>query len=199
MTLLTMLRKNPWIAAAAAGLIVGLAAAVLYVRSQAVHANDPPPSLARLVDEKKPAAVAEVAFTDAKGNRHTLSEFKGRYVLLNLWATWCGPCVKELPALAKLNTSLKGVPMDVVAVNVGRSSVGDTARFLADHHASALTPYLDTNIALMRVFGAYGLPLTVLIDPQGHLVAKALGPAEWDDPAAIAYFRALAVAPHAAS
>jgi thiol-disulfide isomerase/thioredoxin len=144
-------------------------------------------------------AVAEVAFSDSQGARHSLAEFKGRYVLLNLWATWCGPCVKELPALAKLKSSLKGARIDVVAVNVGRSSIDDTARFLSDHHAASLTAYLDTNIALMRVFGAYGLPLTVLIDPQGRLVAKALGPAEWDDPAAIGYFRALAKTPRAAS
>lgn len=191
MTLLTMLRNRPWIAAAAAGLVVGIALAVLYViGSGPVHA--PPPSLTRLVMEPTPKAVAEVAFTDAKGGRHTLSEFRGHYVVLNLWATWCGPCVKELPALAKLKSSLDGAKLDVVAVNVGRSSAADTAQFLLDHHASSLTAYLDTNIALMRVFGAYGLPLTVLIDPQGRLVAKALGPAEWDDPAAIDYFKALA-------
>jgi thiol-disulfide isomerase/thioredoxin len=191
MTMLTILRQRPWIAAAAAGIVVGAVLAVLYVmKSGPVHA--PPASLSRLVFEKTPSTVAEVAFSDAQGGRHTLKEFRGRYVLLNLWATWCGPCVKELPALAKLKSSLGGAGMEVVAVNVGRSSADETARFLTDHHAEALTPYLDTNLALMRVFGAYGLPLTVLIDSQGHLVAKALGPAEWDDPAAIGYFKTLA-------
>ena len=195
MTLLTTLRNRPLIAAAVAGVLVGLALAVLYVKGLGpVHANKPPPSLARLVNEPSPTAVADVAFTDAQGARHTLSEFRGRYVLLNLWATWCGPCVKELPALAKLKSSLGTAKLDVVAVNVGRSSVSDTASFLSEHQASSLTAYLDTDIALMRVFGAYGLPLTVLIDPQGRLVAKALGPAEWDDPAAIDYFKTLATA-----
>ncbi len=89
---------------------------VLYgMRSPAVHAQTAPPqSLARLVPAKTPTPVAAVAFTGADGARHTLGEFKGRYVLLNLWAVWCAPCVKELPALARLQDSLPGGRLAVV-------------------------------------------------------------------------------------
>lgn len=142
-----------------------------------------------------PAAGAEVvpavAFTDAAGKPHMLSEFRGKYVLLNLWATWCGPCVKELPALAKL----KGEVPDgftVVAVNVGRSTEAETKGFLAAHSASALDAYTDRNLAIMRSLHVYGLPVSLLVDPKGKIVARADGPAPWDAPAAVDYFKALA-------
>lgn len=133
----------------------------------------------------------EVAFTDAAGRRHALGAFRGRYVLLNLWATWCAPCVKELPALARLQAALPAGRLWVVAVNVGRGNTSDTLAFLKAHDAGSLPAYRDSDAALTRAFGAVGLPLTVLIDPQGREIAQASGPADWDDEAAIAYFKAL--------
>jgi thiol-disulfide isomerase/thioredoxin len=182
-----------------AGLIAGVALAVLYViHAGPVHAlARPPAELAALKASDKPMAVPEVAFVDAAGKRHMLAEFRGRYVLLNLWATWCAPCVKELPALAQLGQAVSPDRLSVVAVNVGRSSMAETAQFLKTHRAGTLAPYADSNIALMRAFGAFGLPMTVLIDPQGREVARALGAAEWDAPASVSYFKSLAA--HAAS
>ena len=150
--------------------------------------------LSALVPAAKAETVPAVAFTDAAGKPHMLSEFRGKYVLLNMWATWCGPCVKELPALAKL----KGEVPDgftVVAVNVGRSTEAETKGFLAAHSASALDAYTDRNLAIMRSLHVYGLPVSLLIDPKGEIVARADGPAPWDAPAAVDYFKALARAP----
>ncbi len=176
--------------ALAAGAVVLVAAAVLYViHSTAVHAVHPPVALAALKPEK-PAAVPAVAFADAAGKQQTLAAFRGRYVLLNMWATWCGPCVKELPALAKLEGT-SGGNFVVVPVNVGRSTEAETKAFLAAHGAAALGVYVDHNLALMRAMHVYGLPVTVLIDPQGREVARADGPAEWDSSDAIAYFKSL--------
>lgn len=174
-------------AAAAAGAIV------LYViLSRPVHAvPEPPPALARLEPENTAKSVPAVAFTDGRGRRHMLSEFRGRYVLLNLWATWCSPCVRELPALAALQAGMPKERLVVVAVNVGRSGAAETADFLNGHGAGALGVYLDGNIALMRAFRAYGLPFSVLIDPQGREVAHAAGPNDWNAEAAIAYFKSL--------
>lgn len=136
-------------------------------------------------------AVPAVAFSDAAGKPEMLSAYRGRYVLLNLWATWCGPCVKELPALAKLQA---GVPagFTVVPVNVGRSTAGETKSFLAAHGAAGLPTFTDHNLAMMRAFHVYGLPVSLLIDPKGRVVARADGPAPWDDPQAVTYFKALA-------
>ena len=159
-----------------------------------VHAPlKPPASLARLTPVEKAGPVPVVAFTGADGSAHTLKEFKGRYVLLNLWAVWCAPCVKELPALAKLQSALPPGQMEVVAVDVARGTPKDAADFLKSHSATALTPYIDPNLTLMRAFGAYGLPMTILIDDKGNQIARAVGPAEWDTPESIEYFKALSV------
>jgi thiol-disulfide isomerase/thioredoxin len=181
--------KRPLVLAALAVVLIAVAA-VLYVNRASVHADHPPAVLSALTPVAKPEAAPAVAFTDAAGKPHMMSEFKGKYVLLNLWATWCGPCVKELPQLA----NLKGAVPDgftVVAVNVGRSTEAETKGFLAAHSASALAAYTDHNLAMMRAFHVYGLPVSLLIDPKGHVIARADGPAPWDAPAAVDYFKAL--------
>jgi thiol-disulfide isomerase/thioredoxin len=176
--------------APAAAILILIGAGLLYVMGGgAVHAK-PPEALSALAFDPAPKALPQVAFADAAGARHTLAAFKGRYVLLNLWATWCAPCVKELPALSRLQAALPG-RLAVVTVNVGRGTAADTAQFLKDHNAANLPVYLDSNLALLRVFGDSGLPLSVLIDPQGREIARAANPPDWDTPEAIAYFRTL--------
>jgi thiol-disulfide isomerase/thioredoxin len=155
-----------------------------------VHAG-PPASLSPFVAGKAPSAVPTVAFSDAHGNRISLSQLKGRYILLNLWATWCAPCVRELPALARLQGAAGSARFEVIAVDVGRGTASDARAFLDDHGAKGLATYVDANLALLRAFGAYGLPLTVLIDPSGREIARASGPAAWDSAESVAYFRAL--------
>ncbi len=187
---------------AAAGLVVIAAALVLYgMMSGSVHGGGatPPAVLADLKPVTPAKTVPAVAFSAADGSRHMLSEFKGRYVLLNLWATWCAPCVKELPALAALQKAVSKDQLVVVPVNVGRSDAKKTGQFLKKHGAGSLPVYNDTNIALVRAFRAYGLPASILIDPQGREIARAMGPAEWDAPAAITYFKNLPLAPKPAS
>ncbi len=170
------------------------AAAVLYeMRGGAVQQQaGPPASLAPFAAAKAPAPVPQVAIVNSSGTRRTLASFKGKYVLLNLWATWCAPCVRELPALAKLKSAVSSNRFDVVAVDVGRGTAADARTFLDAHGAKALDTYVDSNLALLRAFGAFGLPLTVLIDPQGHEIGRAIGPAAWDSQDAIGYFRTLA-------
>jgi len=176
-------------------------AAVLYgMRGNTVHAVSaaPPAALAPFTMAAKATAVPQVAIGDGSGAHLSLAAFKGRYVLLNLWAPWCAPCVKELPALARLKAAIPPQQLAVVAVDVGRGTPADARSFLDAHDAKALDTYVDTNIALLRAFGAYGLPLTILIDPNGREVGRAIGPAAWDSKDAIDYFRAL-TAPRASS
>ena len=94
--------------------------------------------------------------------------------------------VAELPALVRLQARATG--LRVLAVNTDRSHV-DAAAFLKANNARELVPYRDSDIIMLKSFKAYGLPLTVLIDPEGKIVARAEGPAEWDSPEAIKYFR----------
>ncbi len=173
----------PKIAAAvlvAMGVLYGIGAAP-------VHAKPAMP--APLVAETKAPPVPKAVFVDAAGGKHSIADFKGRYVLVNLWATWCAPCVSELPSLVKLQAAVPG--LKVLAVDVGHDKPAVAAAFLKSHKADSLGTYVDTELALLHAFGAYGLPTTVLIDPKGKEVAKAQGPAEWDAPQFVAYFKSL--------
>jgi thiol-disulfide isomerase/thioredoxin len=167
--------------------IAALACGILYARGLlSVHQGmAPPPSLAALKLENPPANAPDVAFTDAAGTRHALSAFRGRYVLVNLWATWCAPCVAELPALARLSAFAPG--LKVLAINTDRGTV-DAGAFLKEHHVR-LPVLRDSDVVMLRSFKAYGLPMTALIGPDGKILAKAEGPAEWDSPEAVSYFR----------
>jgi thiol-disulfide isomerase/thioredoxin len=154
----------------------------------AVHA--PPQSLSRL-KTVAPRPVPDVVFVDAASRVHHLSEWKGRFVLLNLWATWCGPCARELPSLAGLSRLMPKERFAVVAVALPPGSAVEARDFLEGHDAAAMAAYFDSDRAFLRTFHAYGLPLTLLINPQGREIARALGPEQWDDPSAVGYLRNL--------
>jgi thiol-disulfide isomerase/thioredoxin len=167
--------------------LVAILALIYVKRSGPVHAPD---SIAHFALSPKPAALPDVAFSDALGHRHTLAEFKGHYVLLNLWATWCAPCVKELPSLARLQKTM-GKQLVVVPVDVGRGEALDAAKFLQAHGAGTLQVYLDSDIALVRALKAYGLPTTVLIDPKGREIGRASGDADWGSASSVRYLQAI--------
>ena len=151
----------------------------IWDRARPVHAKPAMP--APLAAETKAPAVPQTRLSSTPaGGKHSIGDFKGHYVLVNLWATWCAPCVSELPSLAKLQAAVPG--LKVLAVDVGHDKTDDAAAFLKSHNADALGAYVDTELALLHAFGAYGLPTTVLIDPSGKEVAKAQGPAEWASP-----------------
>jgi len=166
----------------------GAILAVVYgMRSGPVHAPD---TMARFSLSQHAPPLPDVAFSDALGRRHTLREFRGRYVLLNLWATWCAPCVKELPSLAMLQRAMGG-KLAVVPVDVGRNEALDAAQFMKGHGAGTLPVYLDSNVALVRALRAYGLPLTILIDPNGKEVGRAAGEADWGADGSVKYLQAI--------
>ena len=154
-----------------------------------VHA--PPPTLAGLQLENQPRPVPDVAFSGPDGRIASLRDFKGRYVLVNLWAPWCAPCAKELPALARLQRAIAAERLVVVAVDVGREGLGEAQDFLAAHHAGALPVYVDGNAALLTALGGNNLPLSVLIGPDGHEIARTEGPCDWSAPDSVAYLQAL--------
>lgn len=172
-----------------AGAFLALVLGILYGKGllSVQQGMAPPKALAVLKLDLPPKAAPAAGFVDAKGDRFQLSQFQGRYVLLNLWATWCAPCVAELPALANLASRTPN--LHVLAVDVGHDTPQAASAFLKAHKADSLGTFVDTDMAMIRKFGAYGLPMTVLIDPKGNVVAKAEGPADWDSPEALAYFK----------
>jgi thiol-disulfide isomerase/thioredoxin len=171
------------VAAGAALLLLG----VLYWKS-AVTVHAPPATLALLKPVPARPAPA-VVFTGEDGKLHNLAEFKGRVVLVNLWAPWCGPCVKELPALAALQKALPDGKFTVVAVDVGRDSQAEAREFLNSHGAAGLHAYLDSNAALLRAFGGYGLPMSILIGKDGNEIARAEGAPDWSAPESVSYLK----------
>ena len=175
-------------------------AGLLYVNNgRTVHATGEPPAVLdklKLVDGAPPAP--DAAFVDAAGKQIRLADFRGRYVLVNLWATWCGPCITELPSLQRLNAALPQDRMTVLPVDVlERLDAEKIGAFLSMHGAGALPVYIDRDYSVQRGFVANELPLTVLIDSEGRVIAKAAGPQAWDNPEAIAYLKAISAPPAA--
>ncbi len=136
-----------------------------------------------------PRPVGEIAFTDAGGAPLTLADKRGKVVVLNLWATWCPPCVREMPSLDRLQAALGGADFEVVALSVDRSGAAVVLPFLEKLGIGALDIYLDTSSRVLRTLAINGLPTTVLIDRDGREVGRVIGPAEWDSDEAIALIR----------
>ena len=133
--------------------------------------------------ERKP--VADIDFIDETGARRSLSEWRGRVVLLNLWATWCAPCRKEMPELAELQKLAGGDEFEVVALSVDRKGATASAKFLIEANATALKLYVDSTASALGPLQAIGLPASILIDRQGNEIGRLLGPAEWAGPDAL--------------
>jgi thiol-disulfide isomerase/thioredoxin len=134
-------------------------------------------------------AVPETVFGNAAGDEVTLADFRGKVVLLNLWATWCGPCMREMPSLDRLQAALGSEGVKVVALSQDRGGLKVVERFYAKHGLKNLGIYLDPKGKLSRALGARGLPTSVLIDREGRAVGRLEGPAEWDSPEALALIR----------
>jgi len=130
-----------------------------------------------------PQRLPDLAFNDASGKPHNLSEWRGRTVLLNLWATWCVPCRKEMPALDALQAKLGSGAFEVVAVNIDTRNLDKPKAWLQDVGVKALGYYGDPSAKVfqdLKVIGkAFGMPTTLLIDPQGCELGTIAGPAEW--------------------
>src|SRR6185437_8753104 len=112
-------------------------------------------------------------------------DFKGRVLLVNLWATWCGPCVEEMPALERLQAQL-GDKLTILAISEDRGGEAAVAPFLAKNDIKQLAIYLDPKGAATSAFGAEGLPTSYLIAADGTILGKEEGGAKWDDAAMVA-------------
>jgi thiol-disulfide isomerase/thioredoxin len=136
--------------------------------------------MAGFVFRKAPEILPEVKFVDASGRERTLAEWRGKVVLLNLWATWCLPCRKEMPALDRLQRELGSGNFEVVALSVDRAGLGGARKFLDEAKVENLALYADATARMASTLRAAGLPATLLIDREGREIGRLLGPAEWD-------------------
>jgi len=144
--------------------------------------------------EFKPAVpakpVAEISFEDKDGAKIGLDAFKGRVVLLNLWATWCAPCREEMPSLDRLQAKLGSKEFEVVALSLDRAGRDKARAFLEQIGIKHLALYIDPTMRAARGLEATGMPTTLLIGRDGRELGRLIGPAEWDSKAAQALIRA---------
>lgn len=135
--------------------------------------------MAAFVYKPDAPALPDFKFVDGTGAERTLSAWRGRVVLVNLWATWCAPCRKEMPDLDKLQAELGSDKFEVVAISVDRSGVSGAKKFLEQVGVAKLALYADPTARLAGELKILGLPATLLIDAQGREIGRLLGPAEW--------------------
>ena len=130
-----------------------------------------------------PRPVPELRFVDGTGAPRSLADFRGRVVLLNIWATWCVPCRKEMPALDRLQAALGGPGFEVVALSIDRGGVFAVKSFYEGLDLRALRVYVDGSGEALTKLRALGIPLTLLVDTEGRELWRVVGPVEWDEPA----------------
>ena len=179
---------------------IGIPAVLYEMRTRDVHAGAAPPAVLdklQLVDGS-PAAPA-VTFYDADGKAMSLNDFRGRYVLVNLWATWCGPCINELPSLVRLQAELPQDKITVLPLDLEKHEAQKVVEFLERTKIEGLPIFIDRDFSAMRGFAANELPLTVLIDSKGRVVARAAGEQKWDHADSVAYFKAISAPPASGS
>jgi thiol-disulfide isomerase/thioredoxin len=139
--------------------------------------------VAAVTPAAKPLLVPDLAFQDASGATRRLSEWRGRTILLNLWATWCVPCRKEMPALDELQAKLGGDDFEVVAINIDTRDLDKPKDFYKEIGITSLGYYSDAKAKVfqdLKLIGkAFGMPTSILIDKAGCEIGTIAGPAEW--------------------
>ncbi len=139
---------------------------------------------------KKGVPAPDFTLPDLDGKMVSLSEYKGKVVLLNIWATWCPPCVEEMPSMEKLHQELKNENFKILAVSIDSTGTQDVAPFMEKHKLSFQT-LTDTKGTIKSLYQTTGVPESLIIDKNGRIVEKIIGPRDWASPEAIRFFRNL--------
>jgi thiol-disulfide isomerase/thioredoxin len=176
-------RRRAWLAmAAVAGLFATAPALLRRTRGE--------PSGPDLVLSSPPRELPDLRFADAQGAATSLAAFRGRVLLLNVWATWCPPCREEMPTLDRLQALLGGPNFEVVALSIDEGGVAVVQAFLRRTAIRHLRPYVDAFGEAAPSLGAGGIPLTLLIGRDGREIGRKRGPAAWDHPRIVEVIRA---------
>jgi thiol-disulfide isomerase/thioredoxin len=157
----------------------GTALFVLLLALSAATADAENLRLGEFIPVSPPQPAPQVAFTDAEGRPASLADFAGTPTLVNLWATWCQPCLKEMPSLERMQAKLAG-RLTVAAVSQDRAGDKVVNPFVAEQKLQGLKIYLDPKGDVARAFEVRGLPTSIVLDRAGRVVGKVEGPAEWD-------------------
>jgi thiol-disulfide isomerase/thioredoxin len=150
----------------------------------------PSNAMAAFVKKASPQPLADITFQDTSGKDVTLSSFKGKTILLNLWATWCQPCREEMPALNRLQQALGSNDFEVVVLSLDRQGLEASRKFLDDVNAHDVKLYTDATTKQGLALKLVGMPTTILINKDGLEVGRLAGPAKWDSDDAKALIKA---------
>ncbi|MCM2563011.1 TlpA family protein disulfide reductase [Lutimaribacter sp. EGI FJ00015] len=138
-----------------------------------------------------PKAVPAIAFDSESGEEAQLSDYNGKLVVVNFWATWCAPCRKEMPMLDALQDELGGDNFEVVTIATGRNAPQAMKAFFDEVGVKHLPLHRDANSALARGMGVLGLPVTLILSPEGGELARLTGDADWSSDSAKAILTAM--------
>ena len=174
--------------AALFALLLVLPSALSMARAEPAAGDQAP--LGEFIPASPPHPAPRVSFTDIDGKTLDLSDFAGKLVLVNLWATWCAPCRHEMPSLQRLQTRL-GDKIAILAISEDMEGNKAVEPFIAKLGLNAVKTYLDPKNAVGRAFGVDGLPTSFLIDRQGRVLGHVEGEAEWDSPKMLAVIEPL--------
>lgn len=147
------------------------------------------PSDLRFAALERPRPLPEVRFVDGDGRALTLADFRGRVVLLNIWATWCVPCRREMPTLERLEKRLGGPDFEVVVLSIDVDGIPVVKDFYRELGLEALGIYVDKTARARLALKVTGIPTTLLVDREGREIGRTIGPAEWDSPEAVKLIR----------
>lgn len=179
-------------------IIVGLVYTALLLGANTAIAAGPDIAALREGDMRKliiheaPEAVSSAAFDLADdAGKATLADYQGKYTLVNFWATWCAPCRKEMPQLNALQKEFGGDDFEVLTIATGRNSPQGILKFFAEANIDSLPRHQDPKQALAAQMSVFGLPITVIIDPEGREIARLRGDAVWDSESAKSIIKAL--------
>jgi len=138
---------------------------------------------------ESPRSLPDIQFENGQGEAMSLADFRGKVVLLNIWATWCAPCRREMPTLERLQAELGGEDFEVVALSIDRNGLPVVKEFYEELGLQQLGMYIDPSGKASRELSALGVPTTLLIDRDGNELGRLAGPAEWDSPEMVAFIR----------
>jgi thiol-disulfide isomerase/thioredoxin len=156
---------------------------------QLIADGNTPPELRQFIPADPPRPAPPISVTDGAGNALTLADFRGRVVLVNLWATWCEPCIREMPSLDRLQVALGGADFAILLVSQDRGGDRVVAPFFEKLGLARLKTTLDPQSTVGRAFTVRGLPTSILIDREGNVLGSVEGAMNWDAPPAQALLR----------
>jgi thiol-disulfide isomerase/thioredoxin len=135
--------------------------------------------------EETPRPLPPIEIQDHAGEKLALDRFRGKFVLLNFWATWCAPCKAEMPSLNLLASHIPASDLVILPVSVDAAPIAQVHQYYAALKLDRLGLYADPSMAAMRMLAVVGIPTTLLIDREGREIARLVGPAQWDSPAIV--------------